>query len=257
MDYTVLLENKLSLAICSGAFGILLAVVTQYILNKRAIFGYSVWHNKVGMTADDAIYGSVKVTWNDNPISHLYLSTLVIKNESMKDFESVMVRIFTNDTMLLTQRAEIVGTARLIDFSDEYQKKIEVPVGETPRDDQLDLYRRQRDYIIPTMNRGQELKFEFLNAARTDNQPSIWADIVHKGVICKIKKPVDLIFAVPRPRALMVGTILSVCGLIITIIWVKCVLLAAIISFLLGYLVILPGVIALKATRKMKTILAG
>jgi len=257
MDYTVLLESKITVAVSSGFFGILLTVLTQHILNRRAIFGYSVWHNKVGMTTDDAIYGSVKVTWNDNPVDHLYLSTLTIKNESMKDYESVIVRIFTTDTMLLTQRTEMVGTTRLIDFTDEYKSEINVLSGQDPRPDQLDLYRSRRDYIIPTMNRGQEVKFEFLNAAKTDNRPNIWADIVHKGVVCRIKKPVNLILGVPQPRALLIGTILSLCGIFLIMTWIKSILLVAVISFLLGALVVLPGVMAIKAIRRVKAILAG
>ena len=161
--------------------------MAQYILNKRGIFSYNVFHNRVGISTEDAIYGSVKVTWNENPVAHLYLSTVELTNQSMKDYESVVVRIYTSNTQLLTQRTEIAGTTRLIDFSEDYKKEIAVREGDRPSDSQFNLFRSQRDYFVPTMNRGQILRFQFLNAAISEHQPNIWVDVLHKGVKCKFR----------------------------------------------------------------------
>ena len=64
----------------------------QRIVNKRGLFTFVVRHNKVGESTDDAIFGTVRVTWNDNIIRHLYLSTVELTNESLKDFENVVVK---------------------------------------------------------------------------------------------------------------------------------------------------------------------
>lgn len=257
MDIATLLESKAFIATSSAVGGILVTVVAQYLLNKRGVFSYQVLHNRVGLSAEDAIYGTVKVTWNDNPVAHLYLSTVEVINQIMKDFESVVVRVFSNNTTLLTQRTAIVGTTRIIDFTNDYKKEIAVPEGSQPTEAQYSLFRSQRDYFVPTMNRGQILRFEFLNAATSGEQPSIWLDILHKGVVFKFQTPKNQIFGVPQSDAAIVGTVLGIIGVVIVIVWAESLMLASILSFLIGWLVLIPGALAIKLLRKLRELLAG
>jgi hypothetical protein len=131
MDST-LLDNRLVLALISGVVGVGLTLITQSILGKRGLFTYFVWHNRVGVSADDAVFGSVRVTWNNNPVANLYTSMVELRNESLKDYENVVVRVFTNDTILLTERTEIVGTTRYLELTEEFSQRLMVPAGAEP-----------------------------------------------------------------------------------------------------------------------------
>ena len=182
MDTTTLIDSKIFLAIASLLSGIIITVIAQYYLSKRGLFTYYVLHRHVGLSADDPIYGPVKVTWKDIPVRNLYLSTVELTNQSMKDFDSVIVRVYTNNTVLLSQRTEIIGTTRTIYFTKEYEKETAVLEGGKPTDAQFELFHRQREYLVPTMNRGQKLCFDLLNAPKSDDQPAIWVDVLHKGV---------------------------------------------------------------------------
>ena len=73
-----LLDSRLVVA----GLGAFLMFLIQKIVNKRGLFTYFVRHNKVGMSTEDAVFGTVRVTWNDSLIQHLYLSTIELKNES-------------------------------------------------------------------------------------------------------------------------------------------------------------------------------
>lgn len=256
MNIPELLETKLTIAILSGVGGITVALITQWFLNKRAVFRYNVIHNRVGLSADDDIYGSVRVTWNDTVLNHLFLSTVKIANESMKDFDSVIVRIFSSDTQLLTEFTAMEGTTRNINYTEEYSNRIRVTNGGEPTKDQFALYWRQRDYIVPTMNRGQVLRFEFLNSPTAD-APSIWVDILHKGVTCKFKKPVNQIFGVSQPRAAFVGTVICLVAVGWVVTSVSSIKVAAFISFFLGWLVLIPGALLILVARKVRDALAG
>ncbi len=187
MNLELLINSKLFIAIVSALCGIIGALIVQKILNRRSLFTYYVFHNRIGLSAEDKIYGSVKVTWNNNPVANLYLSTVELINESAKDFESIVARIYTNDTMLLTERTEITGTTRIVKYTEDYKKKIAVKHGTLPNDDQYKLYRSQRDYNIPTMNRGQKIRFMYLNAAKDEKSPTIWLEVVQKGIKCKFR----------------------------------------------------------------------
>jgi hypothetical protein len=257
MDLSILLDNKIFIGFASAVGGIIIAVLTQYILNKRGLFTYTVFHTRVGLSTEDAIYGSVKVTWNEHPVAHLFLSTIELVNQSVKDYESVVVRVFSSNAVLLSQRTEIVGTTRLIDFTTEYKREIAVPAGSHPTESQFDLFRRQRDYLIPTMNRGQILRFQFLNAAKSEEQPTVWLDVLHKGVKCKFQGPQTEILGVPQSEAVIAGTLVSLIAIGLVITYVTSLPFAALLSFLIGWLVLVPGAYTVKGLRKVRDLLAG
>jgi hypothetical protein len=78
MDISTILDSKIIIGAASAIGGIFVAVTAQYLLDKRGLFTYYVFHNQVGLSAEDAIYGSVKVTWNNNPVYRLFLSTVEV-----------------------------------------------------------------------------------------------------------------------------------------------------------------------------------
>ena len=114
MDLETALNNRFILALLAAILGVVITLVTQRILGKRGLLTYFVWHSRVGVSADDAIFGSVRVTWNGNMVANLYSSALELRTESLKDYDNVIVRVFTNDTVLLTERTEVLGTTRIL-----------------------------------------------------------------------------------------------------------------------------------------------
>ena len=88
-----LLDSRLVIALVSTGHGAFLMFLIQMIVNKRGLFTYVVRHNKVGMSTDDAVFGSVRVTWNNSLIRNLYLSIIELNNESQKDYKNVVVRM--------------------------------------------------------------------------------------------------------------------------------------------------------------------
>ena len=257
MDILTVINSKIFLGVASALGGIVITVITQHILNKRGIFSYYVFHNRIGLSAEDATYGSVKVTWNENPVANLYLSTVELINESMKDYESVSVRVYSNDAVLLTQRTEIVGTTHFLSFTEEYQTQIAVKEGNKPSDFQFNLFRRQRDFYVPVFNRGQKLKFQFLNAAISEKQPNIWVDVLHKGIKCKFRIARNMVFGVQQPAAALVGTAVGIVAVILVAIFISNSQVTAILSFIIGLLVLIPGALTIRLLRKVRGWLAG
>ncbi len=87
-----LLDSRLVIALVSTGLGAFLMFLIQMIVNKRGLFTYVVRHNKVGMSTDDAVFGSVRVTWNNSLIRNLYLSIIELNNESQKDYRACPIR---------------------------------------------------------------------------------------------------------------------------------------------------------------------
>lgn len=256
MDLTFL-DNRLFVGLISGVLGVTLTLITQRILGKRGLFTYFVRHTQVGVSSDDRIFGTVRVTWNDNPVGNLYSSTVELRNDSLKDYDNVTVRVFTNDTKLLTERTEIVGTTHNLSWTDEFSERLAVRTGTIPTSDQQSLVAAQRDYVIPTMNRGQVVRLSFLNAASSDKQPSLWLDILHKGVKLKFRVPPKEFLGIPQPAAVVVGAAIG-CIFLGLVIWlVNTVWIAALLCLLYGLLVMLPGALAIKLWSKFRDLLGG
>jgi hypothetical protein len=195
MDLAIL-DNRYLLAAVSLAAGVISTVIAQQILNRRGLLTYFVRHDRVGVSADDQIFGSVRVTWNNNPVRNLFHSTVELVNESFTDFENVTLTAYTSDTVLLSERTEVVGTTHIVKWSPEYLESLRVPTGQAPTPQQFELHGSRREYRIPTLNRGQVIRLYFLNSARGDGGPSIWLDVLHKGLRLRFRAPHNQIMGV-------------------------------------------------------------
>ena len=116
-----LFQNQYVSVIAGGLSGILTAWLTQRVLNRRGIFTYSVTHSRVGITTDDPLFGSVAVTLNGNKIQNLYFSTIEMKNESLNDYENVVVHAYTSDTELMTEQTQLQETPNILEWSEKYK----------------------------------------------------------------------------------------------------------------------------------------
>ncbi len=134
------LDSRLFVAIVAGLLGVGLTVITQLILGRRGLITYSASHNRIGISTDDPIFGTVRVLWNENPVANLYLSTVELRNESLRDYDNVAVRVFTTNTRLLTERTEVVGTTRILRWTEDFARTLSVQPGDVPNAIQWQLY---------------------------------------------------------------------------------------------------------------------
>ena len=256
MDFTFL-DNRLAVALIAATIGAILSLVVQRILNKRGIFTYFVQHYQIGESTDDAVFGTIQVTWNERPVSNLYLSTIELKNESLKDYEDVVVKVFTNDTYLWTEKTEIVGTTQYLRWTAEFAAELSVEQGKQPTETQWDLYRRERKYIVPVMNRGQVVHLKFLNEAKTNNQPTLWLDIIHKGVKLQFRVPQPEFMGVSQPAAAFAGALLGLVFLSVVIYFVETSWIAAVMCLVYGLVAMVPGAGLIKASRRLRAFLGS
>ncbi len=240
-------------AIAGGIGGVITAWFTQRVLNKRGTFTYFVNHLRVGVSTEDAVFGSVAVSWNGNPISNLFLSTIELKNESMNDYENVVVRAYTSDTHLLSEQTQICDTPNILAWSEKYKNQLHVESGQAPTENQRAIYSGQREYIIPIMNRGQAIKITYLNSAKGSEMPNIWLSVSQKGV----KLPQNQILGVPQPRAAFAGVCIGVAVVIILVSSVSNPWVVAIASLTYGLVAQLPGAYAIKILQKTREAIGG
>ena len=70
---TGMFESRLIVALIACLAGAALTLVTQRLLKKRGLFTYFVSHFPAGLSTDDPVLGTVRVTWNNTSVQNLYL----------------------------------------------------------------------------------------------------------------------------------------------------------------------------------------
>lgn len=257
MEILLLLKNQYISIIFGGLGGIVTAWLTQRVLNKRGVFSYYVHHNKIGTSTQDAVFGNVSVTWNNEPIQHLFLSTLQLKNESFNDYENVVITTYTDTTILLSESTQVLNTPNTIEWTDKYRKRLHVESGQKLSDLQSAIYFGQREYLIPVFNRGETIKINYLNAAKSENIPSIWISATQKGVRIKHRIPQNLILGVSQSHAALVGGFIGAVGVIPLVIFISNPWIIAIAAITYGFSALIPGAYTIKLFRKLREIIGG
>lgn len=257
MSFSEILESQYFVHIVFGVGGAFLTWFTQQVLNKRGTFSYNVNHNRIGITTDDAIFGSVGVTLDGKTIPNLYLSTINLVNESFNDYEKVIIHVYTDDTKLLTEQTQILGTPKILKWTDDYKAKTEVSFGEKPTQAQFNFYSGQREYVVPVMNRGQSVKITYLNSATTNDMPNIWLDVSQKGVKLKFRPPQQTFMGIPQPRAAFVGVIIGFIIIWLLIHFNVQLWFAVVVSFIYGLIAQMPGALVIKFWRRLREIIGS
>ncbi|MBO6585450.1 MAG: hypothetical protein JJ953_05050 [Gracilimonas sp.] len=257
MDLIELLKSEYISIIFGGIAGILTAWVTQRVLHKRGVFRYFVEHNRIGMSANDNIFGNVQIIWNETNLQDLYLSTIELRNDSLNDYEDVIVHTFSDNTNLLTERTGISNSPSILEFTDRYKQLLHVPDGQQITDNQRNIYFGQREYLVPILNRGETVSLTYLNTPKSAEVPAIWLSCEKKGVKVKYSEPQKQIFGVSQLHAVLYGIIIGLVGLIPAMIYTTNNWIVVAVAFLYGLFVTVPGALAIKGIRKFREIIGG
>jgi hypothetical protein len=231
---TAFLDRKVTISALSAAGGALLTKLIALYRERIKVLEYRVSHDRVGLSAEDAIFGSVRVTWQGQELRNLYSSTLTVENATSVDYTNLRLKVYTGDTVLLNERSQIEGTPYAATWTDEYRQFLQVE-GEAPTDAQFYAFRHSREYILPVFNRGHRLVVTYLTTVPIgDAGPAVWVDTLHPGVRLAFRPFTQHIHGVPVPIALPLGWLACLAILVLVSFYVQKVWLAALISLLCG-----------------------
>ena len=240
--------DKLTIVALSAFIGAVLSYLVVVVRRRRGLFSYVATHHTAAISSSDPVFGTIAVTWQGNAVANLYTSTIELHNRSPNDYENIKVRVFSNDTKLLAERTEFVDTTNIVEYTQEYQQEIHVAPGTAASQDQIDLYSRRRDYLLPVFNRRQKCRFSFLNSTHDPSlTPTLWLEVIHKGVKCEYRVEPQLFWGVPQPLAALVGVFIGFVAVLIMLRFISGPWTTALTSFLIGITVLAPGAIALKS----------
>ncbi|KQT34067.1 hypothetical protein [Methylophilus sp. Leaf414] len=257
MNFIDLLKNEYLSVVFGGLSGLLVSWLSHKVINKRGVFRYYLTNNRIGISAQDSVFGNVEIRWNDVPNRNLFISTIELKNESLIDYENIIINTYTNNTKLLTEATHVLDSPNILNLTQAYKDKITVPTGEEPSEAQKNIFHGQREYNLPVFNRGQVVKFEYLNSAVTEEEPAIWLSATVKGVKVIFQPPQVIVFDVPRNKAAIYGAVIGLIALIPLTRYTNTAWIIGLIALIYGYFVIVPGAYFIKSVRKIRDIVGG
>lgn len=216
-DLTQLIESKAFLsglsAVTGGLIGNLIAVVRSRVKTVE----YTVHHDRVGFSADDQVFGTIRVTWQGQDVTNLYSSCVTLENQTGKDFTNIKLKVYTGDTRLLGERTEIPGTTYVLKWTDDFQRQLSVLPGEVPSEQQFNTYNHSREYVVPVLNRGQRVVITYLTTVPVGGLgPAVWLDMLHEGVRVQHREVVPQVHGVPIRLASSVGLLVCIAMLAVS-----------------------------------------
>lgn len=207
-DIQQLADSKSVISLVSLVGGGLLGNLIAVLRNRVKTLEYTVTHDRIGLSADDAVFGSIRVTWQHHEVTNLFSSTVTLDNQTTKDFANLNIKVYTGDTLLLAERTEIADSAYGLRWTDEFQKALHVEPGSQPTDAQFKTYHHSREYNIPVLNRGKRAVFRFLTTVPNATvAPSVWLDLLHTGVRVQFRPTLPRVHGVPVRVAASLGLI--------------------------------------------------
>lgn len=232
MAWQNLLENSLFTAILGAMLGWIGNRFLTKLTDRLIDVEYTVMHDRVGVSVDDDLFGSVKATWNGSDLSNLWSSKVTISNGTHKDLSDLIVKVYTGNTSLLSERVEVQGSTYPPKYTEDYKNRIQVLPNERPTDLQFTLFRTTREYDVVVLNRGQKIVLHYLTTeANPNNSPNVWVEIRKEGIQAVYKAPVPEVHGVPVKVATTLGLLSSIVAACLAA-YFKPPLLAAIFSML-------------------------
>lgn len=254
-DINQLLESKTFISLLSLVGGGLVGNLIAVLRSRVKTLEYTANHDRMAFSADDAIFGSIRVTWQNHNVTNLFSSRVVLENQTGKDFTNLKIKVYTGDTLLLGERTEISGTTYILRWSDEFQRELLVPQGGTPSEQQFNAYNHSREYIVPVLNRGQRAIMTYLTTVPNGSEgPAVWLDILHEGVRVQYRQAVPQIHGVPVRLALSIGLITCLVVLALSSFFISEAWAAAVICLVFGLFAQSIGAFVYRALRFFKSL---
>lgn len=235
MDFNTLYENKFFQAIVTLFIGGLIKTFYDKVVCKTKIIYYTVNTERIALSTNDPIFGSIKVDWKGNIVDNLYNNIIEVENTTSTDFKDIELKVWCSfDTFILGERTSIINTTRILEWTKAYKEKIHIYQNQQATQIQLDDYFHEREYTIPIFNRGQKIHFTYLSTVKNNTQHGIYVEVLHPGIEFKQRFATNKIHNVLVQDALFWGLFACLATVFLSILYLQDIWLIASLCMIVG-----------------------
>jgi hypothetical protein len=231
--------------------GATLTHLWERFIRRITTLRYTVVHQSVAFSADDAGLGQVKVIYNEMPVKNIYFTTLEVSNETNRDLANLELNISCDkESLILKSQAINKSSSRTLFLTDKYSKLL---LDEDPSHTRAIL--SYREYLVPVLNRGDTVQFTMIATNDAGRLPMITAFCDHLGVRLKFQKqPPQKLFGESQSLSVLVGFLLTMAVCYLIILFRMNLSSAVWYSYVLGAVGGTIGAFALKGLRYLRRV---
>jgi hypothetical protein len=235
-------------------FGAIVNHLWNNYRNSLIKLKYTVWHLYLGASIEDTPFGKLEMSYNGNPVESLYMSTVVIKNDSKKDISKMELNILCDDSSnILVSQGKNTSSTKKLGFTNEYKQLIKNKEKEDTKEDTKK--HKKRDYFVPVLNRGEVLEFALVVTNVEGVQPIVTVNCDHPGVKIEYKEDGPQIFGIPQKISTIFGLVLSIFISILIILYVPSKVIAVLLAITFGLFASIIGAFIIKVFKTTLKIL--
>lgn len=242
------MTEKILIALSSVVSGMFLKHLWDRFKNRIAKLEYEVFHNYLGATESNPYFGTVQILYNDNPVTNLFMSKVVIENTNQKDLGEFELNIGANvDSLIIVSHGNKAGSVKPLEFTEKYMQLL--------ADNSPNLL-LSRDYLIPCLNRGEKVEISMLITNTKGLRPFVTVSCEVAGVKLKESKYHPKIFGEPQRASSILGCLLVVIAAFPMAKYIENNYLAVYFAAIAGLFAIFIGVGLRKASRFLINLLS-
>lgn len=183
--------------------------------SRMAVLRWQVTHQHLAVSGEDALFGKIEVRYNGNPVQNLFFTTLDLQNQSNTDLANIDLNIVAQDgTTIYMAHGAVQGSANTLPFADPFASDLDHFISLPERDPNrarigaaLSI---RRDFRVPILNRGGNVRIAMLVHARPGGQPFVNLACDAQSVRLQFQGPQNLTFGVEQKLAALTGLTIGV-----------------------------------------------
>jgi hypothetical protein len=247
------MENNITVPILTFIIGVILKHLWDRFIRRISIINYTMSHHYLGSSSEDPLFGSVKVLYNGNDVKNLYNIFITLSNEGGRDLTNLELNLSCDvQSAILISYASKKSSLNQLEFTEKYSK---ILGSDNP--DLVSLKFHRRDYIIPVLNRGQQIDVLLLMTNFGGNKPEVFVGCDHTGVKMRLRKlPPQVLFGESLRLSSFIGLIFALILCYLLSISSLSLSVVAWLAFLIGAFGTFIGWGAIKIFRLVRKVLS-
>jgi hypothetical protein len=256
MDLTF--GTKATNALFAIAGGLVTHLWSKY-RERRIILSWTANFQRLMPEASDPISSKIQVLVHSRLNQNLYSCQITILNESSRDVDELEILFtFQNSYFVLHDQGSISTSAKTLFRSRDYQNTVQeilkLPEPDRQKHISWDYVNTNREFHLPSLNRGSSATFTFLIDSNVPNQvASVIVTSEKKGVKLLSRPAQPHIFGVPLKLATPWGILIAVILVFIVSRFGLSSTKLAFLCFLLGTASLLFGIGLIRMFRLLRT----
>lgn len=247
-----LIEEKILFPLIGFILGVFFMHIWGKFKNRITLLKYTVWHGYLGASVDDPRFGSLKLLYNNEPIKNLYMSTVLLRNESNRDLSNIELNIVCdpNSAILVSYGWNEASVNELV-FTDKY---VDTLLKQNPED--MKSMFGKRDYKLPVLNREDKIRISLLITNFKGMQPFITVGCDYPGIKMKYVQEYRKLFGEPETHSALLGALVALLLCIPIIFFINNKTIAVLLAAFIGLFASLLGVLIRKFYKLIVKILS-